>query len=71
MVFTISHRGITGTYDYEQGDEMMHGNVAGITDMVHFCGKTHEEVYTDFIVSIEDYLAFCQELGRIPQISLQ
>jgi predicted HicB family RNase H-like nuclease len=71
VVFTITYKTVIGYYDFEQGDDMMHGSAAGITDMVHFCGKTHEEVYTDFIASIEEYLAFCQELGQIPQISLQ
>jgi predicted HicB family RNase H-like nuclease len=68
---TIFHTGVIGQYDYEQGAEMMHGNVVGITDMIHFCGKTHEEVYNDFLASVEDYLSFCQEVGRIPQISVK
>jgi predicted HicB family RNase H-like nuclease len=51
--------------DVENG--VLHGTVLGIRDVVTFEGKTVPELLQAFRDSVDEYLAFCAELGRKPE----
>lgn len=50
--------------DEEQG--VFHGEIAGITDVVTFEGKSPDDLTKAFHDSVDDYLAFCEELEEQP-----
>ncbi len=50
--------------DEEAG--VLHGHVAAIRDVVTFEGATVAEIIQAFHASVDDYLAFCRELGQEP-----
>ncbi len=66
----MEYRGYTGrvtAVDAEQG--ILHGEVAGINDVVTFQGKSPEGLIQAFRDSVEDYLAFCEERSEPPEKS--
>jgi predicted HicB family RNase H-like nuclease len=46
---------------------ILHGEVVGINDVVTFQGKTSAELVQAFHDSVDDYLAFCEERSEVPE----
>lgn len=64
----MEYKGYTGritAVDEKQG--ILHGEVADITDVITFQGKTSAEVVQAFHDSVDDYLAFCAEGSESPE----
>ena len=53
-------------YEVDVEAEILFGRVLDINDVVTFQGKTVAEARQEFQNSIDDYLYFCEELGREP-----
>jgi predicted HicB family RNase H-like nuclease len=51
--------------DFEEG--IIRGRVINTRDMITFYGKTAEEASDEFKKSVDEYLAFCQEIGVEPE----
>jgi predicted HicB family RNase H-like nuclease len=62
MIF--SYEGYTGEVDIDGEADVLAGHVLDIRDVVTFEGETVAEVKQAFRDSVDDYLDFCQELGR-------
>jgi predicted HicB family RNase H-like nuclease len=62
----LTYKGYTGhcEIDFEAG--IIFGRVAGIRDVVTFQGDDVTEAKQAFYDSVDDYLEFCQELGKEP-----
>jgi predicted HicB family RNase H-like nuclease len=60
----LEYKGYIGTLEAEDG--VFFGRVAGLRDVITFEGTTFAEVEQAFQESVEDYLAFCAELGEPP-----
>jgi predicted HicB family RNase H-like nuclease len=61
------HKGYVGKIvDYDEESGYLHGRVLGIRDVITFEAKTIEEAKREFQISVDDYLAFCAELGQEP-----
>lgn len=64
----MEYKGYTGqimTVDEKQG--LIHGRVAGITDVITFEGSTFEELMQAFHDSVDDYLDFCGDSKESPE----
>jgi len=48
-------------------DEVFHGKIIGINDLVNFEGTTVKELKNAFHEAVEDYLDTCKELGKDPE----
>lgn len=62
MIF--SYKGYTGEVEIDGDADVLTGHVLDIRDVVTFEGETVAEVKQAFRDSVDDYLDFCQELGR-------
>jgi len=62
----LHHKGYTGVFSLEPDDDAFHGEIAGIRDVVHFSGRSVDELRASFRDAVEDYLQTCAELGRQP-----
>lgn len=62
----LNYKGYTGSIEISVEDDVLHGSVLDIKDVVTFEGTTIEEVKQAFQDSVDDYLAFCQEMGQDP-----
>ena len=64
---TLKYKGYIGRFNYEEGDEAFHGTVLNLRDVIHFQGRSIEELRQSLQDSVEDYLAWCAVEGRPPE----
>lgn len=61
------YKGYYGTAEYCPSDEEYHGLLTGIRDAVTFVGGSSDDAISEFHHSVDDYLEFCELLGREPE----
>lgn len=60
----FSYKGYTGEVEVDGEADVLTGEILNIRDVVTFEGDTVPEVKQAFRDSVDDYLDFCNELGR-------
>lgn len=65
----MTYKGYTGRMDIDPDAGIIHGRVLGLHDVITFEGESVKEAEQAFRDSVDDYLAFCEELGRLPEKS--
>lgn len=63
----LKYKGYAGRMKIDVEADIIHGDVIGIRDMVTFQGSSVEEAKQAFRDSVDDYLEFCESLGRAPE----
>lgn len=66
MENTLEYQGFYGTVEYSSEDEVFHGKIIGINDLVTFEGDSVTSLKESFVQAVEDYLVLCQEVGKPP-----
>ncbi len=64
---TMTYKGYTGAFEYDEDADIFHGDVLHITDVVTFEGRSIDELKAALADSVEDYLEFCRKHDREPQ----
>jgi predicted HicB family RNase H-like nuclease len=62
----MTYKGYTANLEVDVEAGIIFGRVLDINDVVTFKGKTVEEARQEFYKSVDDYLAFCEDLGDEP-----
>ncbi len=62
----MMYKGYKGEVVVDEDAGVLHGHVTSIRDVVTFEGTTVAEIVQAFHDSVDDYLAFCAELGQDP-----
>ena len=62
----MDYKGYTGKVEFDPEAGILFGRVIGTKDVITFEGTTVDEVLKAFHDSVDDYLEFCQELGKQP-----
>ncbi|MUG98710.1 toxin-antitoxin system HicB family antitoxin [Scytonema sp. UIC 10036] len=62
----MTYKGYTASLEIDLEAGIIFGRVLDINDVVTFKGKTVEEARQEFQKSVDDYLAFCEDLGEEP-----
>ena len=60
-------KGYIGSVSYSAEDEVLHGKLQGIRDLVTFEGADVASLKQSFHQAVEDYLAACKKRGRAPE----
>lgn len=63
----LTYKGYQGVFDYDPEADVFHGDVAGLTDVITFQGRSIDELKAALEDSVEDYLVFCAEQGKTPE----
>lgn len=63
----MKYKGYAAKITIDEEQEILHGEVAGLTDVVTFQGRTINELKTAFRDSVDDYLQMCEEYGEEPE----
>lgn len=63
----MEYKGYTGVVAFDSDAGIFHGEVIDLQDMITFQGTCVEDLRQAFQDSVEDYLAFCAEIGREPE----
>ena len=62
----MTYKGYTAYVEVDLDAGILFGRVLDINDVVTFKAHTIEEAREEFKNSVDDYLVFCQELGKEP-----
>jgi len=67
MSDSMTYKGYIGTVHYSEEDEVFHGKIEAINDLIMFEGTSVKELKKAFHEAVDDYLETCREMGREPQ----
>lgn len=67
MTNTLRYKGYFAKPEYSAEDQIFYGKILGITDLVDFYSEDARELQREFELAVDDYLAFCKEIGKEPQ----
>jgi predicted HicB family RNase H-like nuclease len=62
----LRYKGYSGRITLDEEQDMIHGHVMCLKDVVNFRGKTAREAVQAFHDSVDDYLEFCKQRGEKP-----
>jgi predicted HicB family RNase H-like nuclease len=63
----IEHKGYVGSAEYSDEDEVFHGKLLGIRDLVTYEATDVAGLKLSFREAVEDYLRTCAQNGRSPR----
>ena len=66
MSSVIEYNGYHAKIEYDAEDDIFVGEVIGIVDSLSFHGSSIEEIHQMFEQSIDNYLDFCEKIGKEP-----
>lgn len=65
-VFLLDYKGYSAQPKYSAEDGVFYGRLLGIGDLVDFQAGNVSELESEFRKAVDDYLAFCKEIGKAP-----
>lgn len=63
----MKYKGYLGEVTYDADAKIFHGEVLGLKDVITFQGTTVVELEKAFKDSVDDYIAWCNERGEVPE----
>lgn len=66
MENALFYKGYVGSVQYHAADEVFHGKIAAITDLVTFEADSAKQLRLEFEQAVDDYLTLCATVGKEP-----
>ncbi|MGB0385434.1 MAG: type II toxin-antitoxin system HicB family antitoxin [Ardenticatenaceae bacterium] len=63
----FKYKGYQGVVEFDYDANIFFGEVANLRDVITFQGTSVKELVQSFRDSVDEYLKFCEELGRTPE----
>lgn len=63
----MTYNGYLARPEYSAEDGVFFGRLLGINDLVNFESENVEGLEEEFHKAVDDYLAFCSEIGKQPE----
>lgn len=63
----MTYKGYSARPEYSAEDGVFFGRLLGINDLVNFESENVEGLKEEFHKAVDDYLAFCTEIGKQPE----
>ena len=63
----MKYKGYKASIAYDEDDRIFVGEVFGVSDSLNFHGRSIEELETSFHACIDNYLSYCEKIGKEPQ----
>ena len=67
MENTLYYKNYYTNVSYSAEDKILYGKIEGINDLVTFESESAETIEKEFHSAVDDYLAFCEEVGKDPE----
>ncbi|BCH11953.1 antitoxin HicB [Mesorhizobium sp. 131-3-5] len=61
------YKGFGARIEFDSGDEIFSGKIAGISDVIGFHADTVAGLKTAFHEAVDDYVETCKKVGKEPQ----
>ena len=71
MKDAIQYKDFLGSVHFSAEDEVFHGKIEGINDLVTFEGQSVASLKRAFKEAVEDYLSICEQVGKPPMKSFK
>lgn len=71
MTSMLEYKGYIGSVEYNDEDEVFHGRLEFIRDLVTYEGADARSLKQAFHDAVDDYLALCEDAGRKPDVPLK
>ncbi len=71
MSTMLEYKGYLGSIEYSDEDEVFHGRLEFIRDLVTYEGTDAKGLKTAFHEAVDDYLELCEGEGRKPDVPLK
>ena len=62
----LRYKGFMGSMEVSIEDNCIHGKILFIDDIVTYEAESPAQLQVEFKAAVEDYLATCKQLGRVP-----
>lgn len=66
---TMTYKGYLGSVAFSEKDQVFYGKIEGINGLVNFEGESVKELTQAFHEAVDDYLAYCESEGIVPDKS--
>ena len=63
----LHYKGYSAKPEYSVEDKLFYGTILGIDDLVDFSSEDARKIEDAFHAAVDDYLAFCADIGKEPQ----
>lgn len=63
----MTYKGYNASVELDADAGVFNGRVTGLRDVLHFQGRSFQELEAAFQEAVDDYLAWCAELGHEPE----
>ena len=63
----MEYKGYSAQFTFEEKQELFQGKVSNIYDLVTFQGKSLETLQYYFRDAVNEYIAWCEKLGNVPE----
>ena len=67
MTNTLQYKGYSANIEYSAEDKVLYGKIDGIGDLVTFESENVDGIEGAFHDAVDDYLAFCEQIGKAPE----
>jgi predicted HicB family RNase H-like nuclease len=71
MSSMLEYKGYLGSVEYSDEDEVLHGRLEFIRDLVTYEGQDAKGIKAAFQEAVDDYLELCAAEGRSPDVPLK
>lgn len=62
----LNYKGYSAKILYSAEDNLLYGKIEGISDLITFESDDATKIEHEFQVAVDDYLAFCEQVGKEP-----
>jgi len=62
----MTYRGYDSKIEYSEEDNILHGKILGIRDVITFEASSTEDLEAEFKAAVDDYIAWCEDEGQEP-----
>ena len=62
----LEYKGYFTRVEYSADDNVLYGKIEGIRDLVNFACDKVDDIEKSFHEAVDDYLAFCADIGQEP-----
>jgi predicted HicB family RNase H-like nuclease len=63
----LTYKDFIGSVHFSAEDEVFHGKIEGISDLITFEGQSVSELVNAFQEAVDDYIELCSEVGKEPE----
>ena len=64
----LEYKGYYTNIEIDFESHMLYGKLEGISDLVNFMSDTIQGIEHEFHSAVDDYLDFCNEVGKVPEM---